>query len=1082
MHSGNAFSDFSAISAVGSAAASGGDTDIKDKVEEEDKNDEGTIGSANTIVDQGLPAADDSKFTSATSAVHGDKEKKLNDRSDRGERAKHRSAALIISFPPNYPATGFPTFTLRSGGLASSSSSLRSDIIAELASIAKGATLNITIADDQEVRETLTASKLLFDVAECFRCRTLQYWGVRINIPITKGANSKTNTTLMSSQTSFASGGSSVVNGHGQSGTSPSRPSRTGSFGDIGLDLDGSSDMTPPLPGSDISLPVEVGKEHLRPSELGESPPRSMNLSVESEQRQRISGDVMYDGFDGDKPNSVGDDTEGKALENAPYSKATEVIDPHAYYVPCPASSGAIFSPSGMLLTFGGAKIVIKKYGGELPLDDSASKPTEAESNELNLDSSINADLSGVRGAQNLFPKSYADMLLRQREREFYESEKSTVDPPVQDTDIKSAANVRLAGSNPAVGYSSPRHLIKSSSGVFFVDQNLNSDTSTVGGDTSSNESVTSGSEDSPSSDEDDSGDEKVKEKKDQIIDSSILSQAVYANPLLLGDMDMEALSAHLDEEQNFAKSTSGTNFRSSTTEFFDAPGSVQKRKRVAMLDALEVQHPTVVEIYAGVSSVDQRLADMYDLGPLSMTKAPSQEQDSRNLKKTVNALFAHLRVEKEARKNKRIPGSGYITSSFLRSPSRGIEPQSRAKPPHHSDADNIFSRIRTTSSYNDLLIAEADHLYEESHSKSVDKDSAFLDDIFPVDFTDAAGNVIDALTWQANNSRKGVTWSREFTEDDKFRNQLANWKEDPSGKLSETSPKKSNGGESGHKRVSSSTLNSIRQLPFSMADLEDAVEKGADTGDVFTYDEYEVDDFPISVSGGIRDNQQEIISETRHALMGPSNNNACPDSESSGDNIAEQIIRDYTLSKILARIHSCKYNADTAASNGDDDAHQLWNFVCISLETMANSIPVHPNELALLSESKYHSKLLSSRNPQTSWTDSAIGLLLLRRVLNLCEQTGSVQTMATILCVLGGASHVAVLLAGRHPYFDSCSLSSLGVPIVQNSDLLKLEVHFNSILNAYYNILYCWRKFVVCTEVEFHPFVLIFSFNLVCV
>ena len=380
-----------------------------------------------------------SSTTSGGSAGLSDKEKRLSDRTDRIERNKAKNAALIISFPPNYPQSGYPTFTLRSGGLASSSSSLRSDIIAELASIAKGSTLRVSTAPNgEDVKEQLTPTKLLFDVAECFRSRTLQYWGVKVNVPPAKFiASAPTQMTQIPGQISLASADSSVFS----NGRSPMRARASESFGDVGLNIDGS-----PEPSMQMMLPGADGFQGRQSNPIQHSlsstpPPAAHKLIVESEQRRRIGGDDMYDGIgvDTEKAGIADKDGEqGGADGVVAYSKATEVIDPMAYYVPCPASSGGFFAPSGALMTFGGAKFVIRSAPKSdidnvpvLSVDPEAIPPEPSDIVDERVvvdDGDKDVLLGGSNFVQNMYPKSYADMLLRQREREFYESEKTAED------------------------------------------------------------------------------------------------------------------------------------------------------------------------------------------------------------------------------------------------------------------------------------------------------------------------------------------------------------------------------------------------------------------------------------------------------------------------------------------------------------------------------------------------------------------------------------------------------------------------------------------------------------------------------
>lgn len=514
VHSGNAFSDFAMLASLDD---NGMTSSIPEQNEIFRRNEDEDVSASPKKVRK-------SSLDASKTGGLSEKEKRLNERADRIERGKAKNAALIISFPPNYPQIGFPTFTLRSGGLASSSSSLRSDIIAELAAIAKGSTVRVTIGSTgQEIKEELTSTKLLFDVAECFRCRTLQYWGVKVNIPPSKFV------AQMPSQATYFSGDSSV--------RSPSRAFRgSGSFGDIGLDIDGLSDNVASLAcinaivdasGSIPEQPIEGNTAAFRKSP-------TVVVVAESEHRRRIGGDDMYDGnIDADKQSRDGDQEPGIA-----YSKATMVIDPMAYYVPCPASSGGYFAPSGALMTFGGAKFVVKT-GSKIAVETGGMPTIKTDSDnrtgsaEKRDDANItNEDAESVRFMQNMYPKSYADMLLRQREREFYESEKMAEDErgKLNNRDEEPGTTQRnISGDNP-----NSRPIVKSSSGVFFVDHNLNSDTSDSDRENTEDESIETGSGASSGSDE----------SEDAYQETHMARNSLYTNPLVYGaEMDMDALS-----------------------------------------------------------------------------------------------------------------------------------------------------------------------------------------------------------------------------------------------------------------------------------------------------------------------------------------------------------------------------------------------------------------------------------------------------------------------------------------------------------------------------------------------------------
>jgi hypothetical protein len=106
------------------------------------------------------------------------------------------------------------------------------------------------------------------------------------------------------------------------------------------------------------------------------------------------------------------------------YELSHSVIDPLAYKVPCPVSSGGIFSYVGNLTCFGGStlsfnlvvtssKMPTKKSSGAL--NDPTGLATEKGLSSGNL--AMLADSSvGVAPSQEAYPKTYADLLLRLRE------------------------------------------------------------------------------------------------------------------------------------------------------------------------------------------------------------------------------------------------------------------------------------------------------------------------------------------------------------------------------------------------------------------------------------------------------------------------------------------------------------------------------------------------------------------------------------------------------------------------------------------------------------------------------------------
>jgi hypothetical protein len=1020
--------------------------------------------------------------------------------------------------------------------------------------------LGLVSVDGVEVREELTPAKLLFAVAECFRCRTLQYWGVKVSLPPAKAiasapSTSSSNHYIPGSLGQAGSGSALFLLQQGQS-RSP-RMHHSVSSGDLGLDLDGSLSLTPPPLGIELggdATPPPLGEELDQASDamggsgsgpgsrspsgglggLGLTSPSSLNnLSGVEEQRRRNGGDVMYDKDEAEKAvdgnaGGIDKDTDQPVEGAVAYSKATEVIDPLAYYVPCPASSGGFFAPSGALMTFGGARFQIRVLAkgaadGSDPLcvDTDAGGDAHAGGNGYAQEEHAIAEGNNGNGnnfAQNLYPKSYADMLLRQREREFYESEKTAEDQILREKASGAGAGAGRGAAatpggsrktHPAGGSPPPnaRPIVKSSSGVFFVDHNSSSDSETEGESSESDSHSSSSSDDSSTS-----GAESEDVDIDQDNDTSFLSNSVYVNPLFNADMDMEALSAHLDEEQVYLKRNISSGSRTTLYEEvgMNSQHDEAKKKRFLVAEELQVssQNPTRVEIYSRGFEVPQTLADEYDLGPTS-TKLDSlvRGSDSAVQKgaahthphphtktantKTANALFAHMRAEPEGGNTRFLLKAAGVGAnlvgkdgslSMVRSPARGISPMSRAHPPRGTDSDAIITRLRSSSSYNDSLLT-----YDEMN-KNTDKDEHGSMPFPSIKEADAdAAEEFDALPFGLSESyqgdrdsfKRGVTWGRaqggyeQGASDD-----VLPPEEGGEAELAAGSPLAPQG--AGHRRVPS---NSLRQLPFSMADLDIYSDTHKEDE---VYDDYRADDFSFhrgsaagdSNQGPLRRNSTEAAGEEQAAAE------AAPDLSEA--RFIEPIIRDYRLSKIVLRVESCKDNAEIAAARGNVDASQLWHLLSISLGTMAISVPLDPDENIPSHISsgrgrgrgKGVSRVLLSRGPQTSWRDSAIGLLLLKRVLSLCEQTGGVQTLATMICVLGGPSHAAVLLAADHPFFSSCSLKSIGARIEPTPEVRRIEVHYNGVLNAYCNVLHCWGRFITCTEVKRYIYNIYYIFH----
>jgi hypothetical protein len=153
---------------------------------------------------------------------------------------------------------------------------------------------------------------------------------------------------------------------------------------------------------------------------MGEDLVASGNSSIHTSSTQMVS---LSDQF----TLSIGDDT---PLQKQHMVEAT-VIDPRAYQVPCPRSSGAIFTNNGTLLCYGGTR---------LNFDVTSSEKTDTAKQEdfvitlVPTSSTSNKTPGKLHDAQNLvedfvensfleiYPRTYADMLLRMKEETLPES------------------------------------------------------------------------------------------------------------------------------------------------------------------------------------------------------------------------------------------------------------------------------------------------------------------------------------------------------------------------------------------------------------------------------------------------------------------------------------------------------------------------------------------------------------------------------------------------------------------------------------------------------------------------------------
>lgn len=455
--------------------------------------------------------------------------------------------------------------------------------------------------------------------------------------------------------------------------------------------------------------------------------------------------------------------------------------------------------------------------------------------------------------------------------------------------------------------------------------------------------------------------------------------------------------------------------------------------------------------------------AKLYQQNKCRKVISKTREIPSQLEQKVPHALFAQFRIEAEATTRKNSYGFEMLKESGG-PPFQGAVNMSKSHVPRTAVRDATGSRVKSSVSYNDLLVNES-YDVENMRSRSADKDG-MQPILFPLDFKQDV-EPGDYATAGAGEHKRNVTWGAATAG-------FYSFEEFDRGKINMSagdniSNKDLLSGKNGKIRRISNESSVMQHLPFDMADLDAYSENRTDENSKDLFDDYRIDDFSFhrgiersSKGSSSTSTQQEEVYEDSKQFKQGSNDLV------DGNTDIDPIIKDYRLPKILMRLESCKRNAIMAASRGNVDASQLWDLLAISLGTMSISVPLTNEDLKFINSLSTSScDLLLTRSLQTSWRDSAIGLLLLRRVLNLCEQTGGVQTLATIICVLGGPSHVAVLLAGDHPYFSSCSPKSMYAPIEVCSKLLKLQVQYNGVLTSYCNALYCWSRFITCTEVR---------------
>ena len=290
--------------------------------------------------------------------------------------------------------------------------------------------------------------QLFIDVANCFRCRTLQFWGAKPPSVASKQAiaNSElSNQSLNSINAHSVHGSFQVLNHQQEHRRAVLSPSTAG---DVGLDIDGDE--------TDNNFDSGVHKLVLSASHEMLEEQQDNSVDIEFKESFVETSSDYYTRQSAEKKLNSG--LNGGSKSTTLYSKTTEVIEPQAYYVPCPVTSGGFFTSCGKLVLFGGAKLYSTDNGlmetGTLSIitDDKVL-------DELSHQHEREAPNTKSIWVKNTYPKSYADMLLRLREREFYLSE--------------NIENKNEKGENKQSNKRNKKkrdHVVKSSSGVFFIE------------------------------------------------------------------------------------------------------------------------------------------------------------------------------------------------------------------------------------------------------------------------------------------------------------------------------------------------------------------------------------------------------------------------------------------------------------------------------------------------------------------------------------------------------------------------------------------------------------------------------------
>jgi hypothetical protein len=115
------------------------------------------------------------------------------------------------------------------------------------------------------------------------------------------------------------------------------------------------------------------------------------------------------------------------------------------------------------------------------------------------------------------------------------------------------------------------------------------------------------------------------------------------------------------------------------------------------------------------------------------------------------------------------------------------------------------------------------------------------------------------------------------------------------------------------------------------------------------------------------------------------------------------------TNGKLIAA--ACRRNSELASKIKDESVGHIWNMLATSFEMMV-----------LTSFAQTYDKIESVRvkvrcGLSKSWDQHPLGRPLLRSIFMHLSSVGDLQTLATVICTLGGASAVASLLDDPDKY-----------------------------------------------------------------